>query len=166
MHAHILQHVAFEGPGSIAAWLEMAGCDIGCTRFHDGEALPDPATVDLLVVMGGPMSVNDEAEFPWLAEETRFVGDIIRRGRPVLGVCLGAQLIASALGARVFPNASARSAGFRWRRWRTAIRRCSAFRRRSRSSTGMAKPSTCRTARCASRAVPPATTRLSSSARR
>ncbi|ATE60476.1 type 1 glutamine amidotransferase [Thauera sinica] len=104
MHAHILQHVAFEGPGSIAAWLEMAGCDIGCTRFHDGEALPDPATVDLLVVMGGPMSVNDEAEFPWLAEETRFVGDIIRRGRPVLGVCLGAQLIASALGARVFPN--------------------------------------------------------------
>lgn len=104
MHAHILQHVAFEGPGSIGAWLEMAGCAIGYTRFHDDVTLPDPATVDLLVVMGGPMSVNDEAGFPWLAAEKRFIADMIRSGRPVLGVCLGAQLIASALGARVFPN--------------------------------------------------------------
>ena len=104
MKAHILQHVSFEGPAYIGQWLTARGAQISHTRFWESSALPNPATVDLLVVMGGPMSVNDEAEFAWLAAEKRFIAEVVARGRPVLGICLGAQLIASAYGARVFRN--------------------------------------------------------------
>jgi GMP synthase-like glutamine amidotransferase len=104
MKAHVLQHVPFEGPGSIAGWLGERGADIGRTRLFAGDPLPDPASVDLLVVMGGPMSVNDEGRHPWLAGEKRSIREAAERGVAVLGICLGAQLIASALGARVFPN--------------------------------------------------------------
>lgn len=101
MRAHYLQHVPFEGLGSIEAWLRARGYSIAATRFFEDPALPDPAAIDLLVVMGGPMSVNDEDALPWLAAEKRFVRTAIGAGVPVLGVCLGAQLIASAMGARV-----------------------------------------------------------------
>lgn len=62
------------------------------------------ADVDFLVVMGGPMSVNDEGAYFWLRKEKRFIRDCVEAGKPVLGVCLGAQLIASAMGARVCRN--------------------------------------------------------------
>jgi len=104
MRAHTLQHVHFEGLGSIAPWLAAAGYDITATRFFESAELPDVDEIDLLVVMGGPMSVNDEERFPWLAAEKRFIQAAIQAGKPVLGVCLGAQLIASAAGARVFAN--------------------------------------------------------------
>jgi GMP synthase-like glutamine amidotransferase len=64
------------------------------------------ADIDLVIAMGGPMSVNDETAFPWLVDEKRFVRQAVDAGLPVLGICLGAQLIASALGARVYPNAA------------------------------------------------------------
>jgi len=105
MKVHYLQHVEFEGPGSIASWCEKAGWELRCTRLFAGESLPLPGSIDLLVIMGGPMSVNDELEFPWLAVEKQFIGNVIALGKPVLGVCLGAQMIANALGARVYPNA-------------------------------------------------------------
>jgi GMP synthase-like glutamine amidotransferase len=104
MRAHYLQHVPFEGLGSIEAWLTRAGCIPTCTRFFESTDLPDPGQVDLLVVMGGPMSVNDETKFPWLREEKRFIRECVGAGKSVLGVCLGAQLIAGALGARVYRN--------------------------------------------------------------
>jgi GMP synthase-like glutamine amidotransferase len=104
MKAHILQHVPFEGPAYIGQWLAGQGAQVSHTRLHDSAALPEPAAIDLLVVMGGPMSVNDEAEFPWLVAEKRFIAKVVALGRPVLGICLGAQLIASAHGARVFRN--------------------------------------------------------------
>ena len=104
MHIHYLQHVPFEGPGYITDWLAAAGHRISATRFFESDALPEAGAVDLLVVMGGPMSVNDTAEFPWLIAEQQFIREVIRAGRPVLGICLGAQLIASALGSRVYPN--------------------------------------------------------------
>ncbi|EZH78741.1 amidotransferase [Ectopseudomonas composti] len=108
MHVQVLQHVPFEGVGSMAEWFQARGAAVHYTRFFEADArLPDPASCDLIVAMGGPMSVNDEAELPWLIEEKAFLRQAIEQGIPVLGICLGAQLIASALGARVQPNAQA-----------------------------------------------------------
>jgi len=104
MRARILQHVPFESPGSIATTLRSLGATVETTRLFAGEVLPAATDVDLLVVMGGPMSVNDEADYPWLVDEKALVADAIVNGRAVLGVCLGAQVIASALGYRVFKN--------------------------------------------------------------
>lgn len=104
MHAHYLQHVPFEGLGSIEPWLRAEKYALSRTRFYESALLPDPNEVDLLIVMGGPMSVNDELEYPWLAEEKRFIRSCVDRGKAVLGICLGAQLIASSMGARVYPN--------------------------------------------------------------
>ena len=104
MRAHCLQHVPFEGLGCIEPWLVAARYEITFTRLFERAELPEPGTVDFLVVLGGPMSVNDEAEFSWLAPEKRFIRRAIEAGTPVLGICLGAQLIASALGARVWRN--------------------------------------------------------------
>ena len=105
MRAHYFQHVAFEGLGSIEPWLRAHGFTVSSTRFFESAELPGPDAVDFLIVMGGPMSVNDTAELPWLAAEQRFIRDYIDTGKPVLGVCLGAQLIAGSLGADVYPNA-------------------------------------------------------------
>lgn len=105
MRAHYFQHVPFEGLGSVQAWLVANGYQITATRFYEFSELPDLEQIDLLVVMGGPMSVNDEAIYPWLVAEKSFIRTAVQSGKRVLGVCLGAQLIASALGARVYPNA-------------------------------------------------------------
>jgi len=102
--AHYLQHVPFEGLGSIEPWLETAGYEITATRLFDSMRLPGIDEFDLLIVMGGAMSVNDEGEYDWLAPEKQFIRHAITAGRAVLGICLGAQLIASSLGARVYPN--------------------------------------------------------------
>ena len=104
LRAHWFQHVPFEGLGRIEPRLRRAGFEISCTRFFEPHRLPDPAAVDFLVVMGGPMSVNDGALHPWLADETEFIRRFLATGKPLLGICLGAQLIAHALGARVAPN--------------------------------------------------------------
>lgn len=105
MRVQVLQHVPFEGVGSMADWFQARGADVRYTRFFEADAqLPEPASCDLIVAMGGPMSVNDEAELPWLIAEKAFLREAIEAGVAVLGVCLGAQLIASALGARVHPN--------------------------------------------------------------
>jgi GMP synthase-like glutamine amidotransferase len=66
--------------------------------------LPDINEIDFLVVMGGPMSANDDNEFPWLTVEKKFIRTVVESGKSVLGICLGAQLIASAMGARVYKN--------------------------------------------------------------
>jgi GMP synthase-like glutamine amidotransferase len=104
MKAHYLQHVPFEGLGSIESWLESAGYSISCTKLFESADFPELEEVDLLIVMGGPMSVNDENEIPWLVAEKEFVRSAVNMGKPVLGICLGAQLIANALGAKVYKN--------------------------------------------------------------
>lgn len=102
MRIHSLQHVDFEGPAAIADWAAEAGHAMEGSHLYRGDALPGLSDFDLLVVLGGPMSVNDEQEYAWLAEEKRLVRQAIESGRAVLGVCLGAQMIANALGARVY----------------------------------------------------------------
>ena len=104
MRAHYLQHVHFEGLGSIASWLTESGYDISCSRLYKSESLPNLDQVDLLVIMGGPMSVNDEHEYPWLVAEKEYIRKAIQADKSVLGICLGAQLIASAMGAAVYQN--------------------------------------------------------------
>jgi GMP synthase-like glutamine amidotransferase len=76
---------------------------VSIVRLYEGEALPELSEFGMLAVMGGPMSVNEEAQFPWLDPELARVRDAIGAGKAVLGVCLGAQMIAKALGAKVYP---------------------------------------------------------------
>jgi len=104
MKVNVFQHVPFEDIGSMAPWLKARGAEVRYTRFFENPSLPDRKGLDLVIVMGGPMSVNDEMEFPWLRPEKQFLHDAIGHGVSVLGVCLGAQLIASALGCRVYRN--------------------------------------------------------------
>jgi GMP synthase-like glutamine amidotransferase len=104
MRIHYLQHVPFEGLGSIKPWLEEEGYEITSTKFFKSELLPDPKLIDLLIVMGGPMSVNDKERYPWIVPEIQFINKVILLGKPALGICLGAQLIASAMGAEIYQN--------------------------------------------------------------
>jgi len=97
-------HVPYEEPGVIATWAEAHGHTMEYTRFYQGDSLPGTGTLDLLVVMGGPMKVFDFHVHPWMQEEIDWVAGYIVSGRPVLGICLGAQIIATALGAEVFPG--------------------------------------------------------------
>jgi len=104
MKVHVLQHVPFEGPASIETWLAAKKAEVSTTRFFENVQLPSWRDLDLVIAMGGPMSVNDEDVHPWLRAEKRFIREAVENGKPVLGVCLGSQLIASALGSRVYPN--------------------------------------------------------------
>ncbi len=104
MRVHYLQHVPFERLGSIEEWLLEKGCETTHTRFYASATLPDVETIDALIILGGPMSIHDEVEFPWLVEEKKFVRQAVESGKAVLGICLGAQLIAAALGAHVYRN--------------------------------------------------------------
>ncbi len=104
MKLHYLQHVPFEGLGSIASWAKARRAQISRTRLFADEALPSADEIDLLVVMGGPMGVYDERDYPWLIREKAFLKQAIDTGTQILGICLGAQLIAEVLGARVYPN--------------------------------------------------------------
>ncbi len=104
MRIQCLQHVPFEGPAGIADWAKQRGHAIRVTPLFDGLLPPGQAEFDWLVVMGGPMGVHDEAEYAWLASEKAFIAASIAAGKTVIGVCLGAQLIADCLGARVYRN--------------------------------------------------------------
>lgn len=97
-------HVPFEGPGIIARWAANNGHRMEYTRFYENDPLPDPEKTDMLVIMGGPMNVFDYHVHPWMEEEIAWISAFIKSGKPVLGVCLGAQLIAAALGAEVYPG--------------------------------------------------------------
>lgn len=104
MNLRCLQHVPYEPPANIAAWARDRGHELATTRLYADDKLPSVDDYDWLVVMGGPMSVHDEDEHSWLADEKRLLRETVEAGKPVLGVCLGAQLLAEALGAEVDEN--------------------------------------------------------------
>jgi GMP synthase-like glutamine amidotransferase len=105
MHALVLQHVAVEGPGTLAPYLEARGWQLDTVALYAGARLPEEARgYQAVIVMGGPMGVYDEAEYPFLRDEHHFLRRAIAQEVPLLGVCLGSQLLAKALRARVYRN--------------------------------------------------------------
>lgn len=104
MRIHYFQHVPFEGLGSIADWIRRKKHALSGTRFFSNEKLPEIDPIDWLIVMGGPMGIYDIDPYPWLNAERKFIETAISRGKVVLGICLGAQLVADALGAKIYQN--------------------------------------------------------------
>jgi GMP synthase-like glutamine amidotransferase len=100
----VLQHVEFEGPAAIADWAAARGFPLHVFHLYRNVTLPSLSDFDMLTVMGGPMSANDEARLGWLGPEIALVREAIAADKMVLGICLGAQIIAKALGARVYPG--------------------------------------------------------------
>lgn len=104
MRVHYLSHVPFEQLGAMEAWFQERDISIRCSLLFAGDALPTPADFDVLVVMGGSMSADDDLQFPWMSTEKALIRDSIAAGKKVLGICLGAQLVARVLGAPVTGN--------------------------------------------------------------
>ncbi len=100
-HWAILQHVAHEGPGLVADELVRADLRFTVVRLDLGDRVPEAASIAGVVAMGGPMGVHDSDEYPWLLAERELLAATAGAGKPVLGVCLGAQQLAMALGAEV-----------------------------------------------------------------
>src|SRR6266508_1013350 len=104
MQVLVLQHIACEPPGVYEDVLRERGAVSHRVELDEGERLPHRSEIDAIVCMGGPMSATDDGELPWLAEEKAFIADSVRGGVPFWGVCLGVQLLAASLGARVYPG--------------------------------------------------------------
>jgi GMP synthase-like glutamine amidotransferase len=104
MRAHCLMNIPFEGPGYIIDWMDLRGYDMQVWRLYENPSLPKVEDVDMLVVMGGPMNVYEEEKYSYLAGEKQLINACIKQHKKVLGICLGAQLIADALGEKIFRN--------------------------------------------------------------
>ena len=102
----VLQHVEFEGPAAIADWAAARGVLVRVCHIGRNGILPSIYDFDMLTVMGGPMSANDQAQLDWLGPEIALVREAIAAEKTVFGVCLGAQMIAKAMGVRVYPGSA------------------------------------------------------------
>ncbi len=104
MNIHYIQHVPFENPGTILNWAKQKKYAVTKTLMYTAYEFPQQKDFDWLIIMGGPMNVDEESQYPWLKEEKDFILKSIQQGKVVLGICLGAQLIASVLGGKVTKN--------------------------------------------------------------
>lgn len=104
MNIHYLQHESFEDLACIQSWANNTGNKLSSTKFFEKHSLPEINDIDFLIVLGGPMGVYDEHKYAWLKEEKKFIEKAIRNNKKVLGICLGSQLIAEVLGAKVYKN--------------------------------------------------------------
>jgi GMP synthase-like glutamine amidotransferase len=104
MKISVLQHAEHEGPGEIEVWAHKRWHQVDTTHLYRGDPLPNWDSFDLLVVMGGEMNIYQYRDWPWLKPERELIEVALAAGKPVIGICLGAQLIADALGARVAQN--------------------------------------------------------------
>ncbi len=104
MLIHALYHEPFEGPGNIRNWADMRGFTINATALYNNDPLPQPDDFDMLLIMGGSMSVNEEEKYLWLKAEKHLIRESVGKNKAILGICLGAQLISDALGGRVYKN--------------------------------------------------------------
>src|SRR3954464_10862936 len=105
--AIVLQHAAHEGPGRLVTGFRDFGIPIETRHLYKGDEVPtDLDELRCLIVLGGPMGVADigKPEFPYLAQEIALLQRMVKADRPTLGICLGAQLLAHAAGAKVYPN--------------------------------------------------------------
>jgi GMP synthase-like glutamine amidotransferase len=116
MRLHYIQHEKHEDPGLILSWARKNGHELSRTLVDQGDDLPSLDTFELLVVMGGSMSVYEDDKYPWLAAEKRFIDKSIVAGKKVLGICLGAQILAHVLGAHVRQNSHKEIGWFEVRR--------------------------------------------------
>ena len=106
MKVLVLQHIACEPPGVYEDVLLERGSKIHRVELDEGDPLPDRREFDAIVAMGGPMSVNDEEELPWLRAEKAWIAEAVRAGTPFFGACLGVQLLAVSLGGEVHASAA------------------------------------------------------------
>ena len=104
MKIHCLQHLKNETLGNIGTWIADKGNTLTKTLLYEETSFPDHEEFDLLLVMGGTMSVYQEEAYPWLKPEKEFVRTAVKAGKPILGSCFGAQMIAEVLGGRVIKN--------------------------------------------------------------
>lgn len=106
MKIHTILHAPHEDIGNIKSWAQKNECQISKTHIFNGEKFPeDLSEIDFLLIMGGPMGVYDDNEFPWLIHEKKFIEKAINSPiKKILGICLGAQLLANVLGADVRKN--------------------------------------------------------------
>ena len=102
MKIHYLQHVPFEGLGSIEAWARQHQHTLSVTRLYQNDPFPLLEDLDWLIVMGGPMNIYEESQYPWLIQEKQFIKQAIAQDKTVIGICLGSQLIADILGSPVY----------------------------------------------------------------
>lgn len=104
MKIHVLQHSSINTLGTIEEYAKTKNHRLESTRFYETKAPPELDSFDLLIIMGGPMGIYDYEENPWLRDEKAFIKQAVEAGKPILGICLGAQLLADVLGARVYEN--------------------------------------------------------------